>query len=245
LPTRIGVISSVAAAGYADFIKILEQRLGGMTIEVANVQVQGEAAPRQIIAALEYFNQSDRPPEIIAILRGGGSIDDLAAFNDELLVRAIAASRVPIITGIGHEIDQTLADLVADRRAATPTNAAQILVPDRRELARDIDQRLNQIIIQSSQSLGMAEQLVRDQLAGLLKSLEQKWQEENRRFDYLTRMLSQLDPRSILRLGYSIVRDKNGKIISGSVEKNQVLTIENSTHLINVKVLSQKGKGND
>ena len=120
--TKLGVISSTGAAGYADFVKIINARWGGMKVQVAHTQVQGMDAPDQIIKALNYFNEKGEV-QVIAILRGGGSADDLACFNDEKLVRAIAASRIPVITGIGHEVDESLADLAADLKASTPSNA--------------------------------------------------------------------------------------------------------------------------
>ena len=125
---EIGVISSTQAAGYADFCKILNARWGGIKVQVAHTQVQGMDAADQIISALKYFNEKAEV-QVIAIIRGGGSADDLAVFNDEALVREIAGSRIPIITGIGHEIDESLADLAADVVASTPTNAAEILTP--------------------------------------------------------------------------------------------------------------------
>ena len=108
--TKIGVISSTGAAGYADFIKILNARWGGMKVLVAHTQVQGMDAPDQIIRALDYFNERGEV-QAIAILRGGGSADDLSCFNDERLVRAVAASKIPVITGIGPEVDEYLCDL--------------------------------------------------------------------------------------------------------------------------------------
>lgn len=134
LPHHIGVISSVDAAGYKDFIKIVGERMGGLQIDVISTQVQGETAAEQIAAAVRQFNQLPELPEVLCILRGGGSREDLAVFDDEALVRAVAASRIPVMSGVGHEIDVTLIDLVADRRASTPSNAAELLVPDRREL---------------------------------------------------------------------------------------------------------------
>lgn len=129
-PTTIGVISSTQAAGYADFIKIVSKRWRGLKIIVAHTSVQGLSAPEQIIKALNFFNQ-EREVEVIAIIRGGGSADDLSAFNDENLVRAIASSRIPTITGIGHEVDLSLSDLSADSYAPTPSNVAEILTRDR------------------------------------------------------------------------------------------------------------------
>ena len=129
--TRIGVISSRQAAGYADFIKIINARWGGMKVEVAHTQVQGIDAPDQMIRALKYFNERGKA-QVIALIRGGGSADDLSCFNDEKLVREIAASKIPVITGIGHEVDESLADLAADVRASTPSNAAEMLTKDRK-----------------------------------------------------------------------------------------------------------------
>jgi exodeoxyribonuclease VII large subunit len=105
LPQSIAVISSTQAAGYIDFMKILDDRWGGMQVDVAHVQVQGAGAAEQMVRALRYFNERETLPEVIVLVRGGGSADDLSAFNDEPLVRSISASRVPVITGIGHEIE--------------------------------------------------------------------------------------------------------------------------------------------
>lgn len=148
--SRLGVISSTQAAGYADFIKIMNARWGGMKVQVAHTQVQGLDAPDQIIRALKYFNERGEV-QAIAILRGGGSADDLSAFNDEQLVRAIAASKIPVITGIGHEVDESLADLVADVRASTPSNAAEMLTRDKAEVKLRIERGINrsgQVILQ-------------------------------------------------------------------------------------------------
>lgn len=142
--TKLGVISSTGAAGYADFIKIINARWCGMRVSVAHTQVQGLDAPDQIIRALQYFNERSEV-QMIAILRGGGSADDLSCFNDEALVRAIAASKIPIITGIGHEVDESLSDLAADVRASTPSNAAELLTKDRFEVVNKIQRSINRI----------------------------------------------------------------------------------------------------
>ncbi|MDR0980144.1 MAG: exodeoxyribonuclease VII large subunit [Candidatus Nomurabacteria bacterium] len=135
---KIAVISSMDAAGYRDFIKILGERAGGLEIEVANTAVQGINAPEGIIRALQRINECAEA-DIIAIVRGGGSKDDLSAFNDEALARAIRASRIPVLVGVGHEVDESIADLVADVRASTPTHAAQLLTPrDKRQIVQDL-----------------------------------------------------------------------------------------------------------
>ncbi|MCL1877173.1 exodeoxyribonuclease VII large subunit [Candidatus Saccharibacteria bacterium] len=226
LPDRIGVISSTDAAGYADFIKILNERMSGISIEVAHVQVQGDAAPEQIIAALKYFNEQKNPPEVIAILRGGGSRDDLMAFDDERLVREIAASRVPIITGIGHEIDTTLTDLAADVRAATPSNAVQILVPDRREIISTLDFQLSNLINESETRLNEIETRVVDNCSRMPERIDHALSEIEYKLKFLNAALQQLNPRTILRRGYAIVRGQNGKVLR-TAAVGETLIIEN------------------
>jgi len=168
--TRLGVISSTAAAGYADFIKIINARWGGMKVSVAHTQVQGLDAPEQIIRALRYFNER-ADVQVIAILRGGGSADDLACFNDEMLVREIAASRIPVITGIGHEVDESLADLAADVRASTPSNAAEMLTRDRKEELGRLTRTMNRAEQVLLQAVERAKRENREKLVGISRSL--------------------------------------------------------------------------
>ena len=122
-PQRIGLITSADSAGYADFMKTLNSRWGGVTVELVHVQVQGGPAVEQIVAAFGYFNQLASPVDTVALIRGGGSLEDLQAFNTEPVARAVAGSRTPVIVGVGHEVDVSLADFAADVRAITPTNA--------------------------------------------------------------------------------------------------------------------------
>ena len=156
---RIGVISSVQAAGYADFCKILNARWGGLEVQTAHCQVQGLDAPDQMIRALEYFNERG-DVDIIAIMRGGGSADDLAAFNDEELVRRIAASKIPVITGIGHEVDESLADLAADIRASTPSNVAEMLTPDRRAELMKVNTQIRSVRSKIMQEIAAAKEAI-------------------------------------------------------------------------------------
>lgn len=138
-PASIGLVASTGSAAYADFMKILEARWGGLTIEVADVQVQGAPAPAQIMGAIGYFNQLAHPVDVVVLIRGGGSLEDLQAFNTEDVTRAVASSRTPIVVGVGHEVDLTLADFAADVRAATPTDAARLVVPDRFQVGQVLD----------------------------------------------------------------------------------------------------------
>ena len=197
---KIGVISSTGAAGYADFVKILNERWGGVKVLVAHTQVQGFDAPDQIIRALKYFNEKT-DVEVIAIMRGGGSADDLSAFNDEKMVREIAASRIPVITGIGHEVDESLADLAADFRASTPSNVAQILVPDRKADMRRVDDLVGSIRRNIVVKITTMEEVLRQKI----------------------RILEAFDPSKVLKRGYAIL---SGKIDVGSVVKITTLKQE-------------------
>lgn len=132
-PTRIGIVTSPGAAALRDMLRILRQRAPYVRIILAPAAVQGEAAAREIASAIGLLNEWGLVDVIIAG-RGGGSLEDLWAFNEEAVVRAIAGSRIPVVSAVGHEVDMTLADLAADVRAATPTHAAQQVVPSREEV---------------------------------------------------------------------------------------------------------------
>lgn len=138
-PESIGIITSRDAAAYTDVLRILNNRWGGVRIVFGHVAVQGNTAPDLIASMIAEFNQR-HPVDVILLVRGGGSIEDLQAFNTETVVRAIFAAKIPIITGIGHERDVTLADLVADLRASTPSNAAELAVPERTSIALQLHQ---------------------------------------------------------------------------------------------------------
>jgi exodeoxyribonuclease VII large subunit len=223
IPIRIGVISSIQAAGYADFIKILNDRWGGLIVDVAHVQVQGTDAPDQIIRALNYFNGREQLPEVIVIVRGGGSADDLSAFNDERLVRVIAASRVPTLVGIGHEIDKSLADLVADVRAATPSNAAQILVPDKSEIIRVARHQVRSLLPRIETVIDQQMSQLQTSLADTLIRSETHLENYLEKLYNIRGVLTQLNPQTILSRGYALIRgvQKVGQIIE--VETNKVI----------------------
>ncbi len=227
-PQRIGVISSTAAAGYADFIKILNQRWGGVDVIVAHTVVQGAQAPVQIERALRHLNGLAEVPDVIVIIRGGGSLDDLSAFNDEPLARAIAASRVPVVTGIGHETDTSIADMVADVRAATPTNAAMLVVPDRQDILRRITvsmRHMGQRVVEQTRARRVAsEALVHRMLTEMIDHFEQV----RRHIEYRRAVLVQLDPKAALRRGYSVLYNKDGEVIA-TAKVGDTVTIETHT----------------
>jgi exodeoxyribonuclease VII large subunit len=230
LPTHIGVISSTQAAGYTDFIKILNGRWGGMRVETAHTLVQGINAPGQIVRAIDYFNASGEPPEVIVIVRGGGDADDLAAFNDEGLVRAIAGSRIPTLVGVGHEIDVTLADMVADLRAATPTNAAQLLVPDRRELIERSRGLVRSIVPSISASLNEHKRDASDMLDGAERMIAERLRAFRDETASTLKLLKQYDPQVVLERGYALVR--------GQATVGNVIEIERKQDIIQAEVRS-------
>lgn len=234
IPRHVAVISSTQAAGYADFIKIVEDRWGGLKIDVAHVQVQGADAPDQIIRALRYFNSREIVPEVMVIIRGGGSADDLSAFNDELLVREIAASRIPTLVGVGHEVDVSLADMVADVRAATPSNAAQLLVPDRGEIIRAVQSRVKSLVPLMERTVETERRQVSDTLEQLLQHIEQKIASQQDALQSTRRLLTEFDPNKVLARGYAIVRGK--KSVGGTVE------IETGEAIMKAKVVEYDKK---
>jgi exodeoxyribonuclease VII large subunit len=138
IPTRIGVITSPTGAAVRDIINVVTRRFKYAKIVLYPSLVQGESAPAQLISGVKYFNEN-KAADVIILGRGGGSIEDLWAFNDEGLARTVAASTIPIISAVGHETDFTICDFVADRRAPTPSAAAEIAVPDTVELMRKIN----------------------------------------------------------------------------------------------------------
>lgn len=138
LPRRIGLVTSPTGAALQDLLSVLERRFPGLHIRIYPTLVQGEAAPAQIAEGLRFF--SDNPwADVVIIARGGGSLEDLWAFNTEAVARAIASSSVPVISAVGHETDFTIADFVADLRAPTPSAAAELVVPRREDLSQNVE----------------------------------------------------------------------------------------------------------
>ena len=240
LPQHIGVISSVDAAGYKDFIKIISARMGGLVIDVISTQVQGNGAADQIIAAIRQFNEMSNPPEVIAILRGGGSRDDLAVFDDEKLVRVTAASRIPIITGIGHEIDTTLIDLVADVRASTPSNAAELLVPDRRELIAEARGRLTRMIDALDRQLLSQQHQLEDLASRMVLLVDKRLADCRQQVLATEQTLRAYDPRAVLKRGYAILW--RGRQLAREVKVGDKLTAETEDKLIDMEVKNVRSK---
>lgn len=225
---NIAVISSTEAAGYADFIKIINERWGGIKIRVAHTQVQGESASKQIINAVNYFNQVQDLPDLIVIIRGGGSANDLMAFNDELLARTIAGSRVPVITGIGHEIDCTLSDLAADFAGSTPSNVAQIITRDRQDEIIYLNNYINNFSKKIVHILDEKKNEINITINNVHSYIMHNIDNELHNLNSKIRLLDNLNPQKVLSQGYALVR--------GRVEINSIIDIETNSNIIKAEV---------
>ncbi len=138
-PENIGLITAPSSRAFNDFVKVLRERIGGIKIYFYPVLVQGRDSVDSIVSAFNYFNQKMPDLDALVLVRGGGSLEDLQSFNDERLARAIFSSKIPVVCGVGHEDDLTIADLVSDLRASTPSNAAELLVKTRNEILSDVN----------------------------------------------------------------------------------------------------------
>ncbi len=212
-PKRIGVITSVGSAAEADFRKILAERWGGVDVQIANVLVQGESAPSQIIQAINWFNSESPLVDVLVIIRGGGSIDDLAAFSTESVTRAVATSRIPTLVAIGHEIDLSLAELAADVRASTPSNAAQLLVPDRRHVLSTLDQTRAMLAEKLGRPVRERRESLRSQTEHMYQVIERTLGDRKRSLEHYHEMLKVLNPSAVLKRGYALVRS-GGKYVT-------------------------------
>ena len=161
LPRCIGVISSPSGAAIRDILRVLQRRFANVHVQLYPVRVQGEGAALDIAAALRHFNRV-KFADVLILARGGGSLEDLWAFNEELVARAIADSLIPVITGVGHETDFTIADFVADLRAATPSAAAEIVLGSRQEFERHISEYRRQLVHYARYLLSQRRHRVRD-----------------------------------------------------------------------------------
>jgi len=211
-PQRITLLTAGSSAAYADFIKIANARWGGVQIEHYDVLVQGEQAPTHIIEALKNANEAATAPDVIVVIRGGGSASDLAAFNDERVVRAVASSRAPVLAAIGHENDVCLTELAADVRASTPSNAAELLLPDKKLELRHItslQQQLNQNLVDSIRLKTVIAEALSEELRGGLGMVFAATKE---RVAQSEQLLVAYDPLRPLQHGYSIVQ-KHGRTV--------------------------------
>lgn len=213
-PAEIALITSIESAAFADFTKILQARWPFVKINIYDVLVQGENAPAQLSAAILQANSDGSNSEAIIITRGGGSADDLAAFNDERVVRAIAGSRLPCLVAIGHEIDESLAELAADMRASTPSNAAELLVPDRASEQSAINNLRNLLAERAGGLFGLEKANLKQQRQLLSSEIIQIVESNKLELNSYTALINAYNPNNVLSRGYAILRKfNNGKLV--------------------------------
>ena len=247
-PLHLGVVTSTSGAVMYDIINVATRRFEGVRITIYPVQVQGAAAARQVCEGIKYFN-SQRAVDVIIVARGGGSFEDLFAFNEEIVARSVYDSEIPIISAVGHETDYTLCDMAADLRAPTPSAAAELAVPEK--------QAIREYIVKSREDMRLS---LRARLQGCERDLEA--QQRSLRAAPLSRRLEQLhlqisaecammgsamharlerctlnvekyagaleslNPRGVLQRGYAIVHDAKGGVITSSKMTARDMEIE-------------------
>lgn len=237
MPQTIGIVTSSKGAALRDIVSVVQRRFPPARLVLHPVPVQGMEAPQAIADAITTFNETEggQRPEVLIVGRGGGSVDDLWAFNEEVVARAIARSSLPVVSAVGHETDVSIADLVADERAATPSMAGEIVVPDRQELEsaiRTLVDRMQQTVARRvSEARRHVEHLTRsrafhrpahrldqyrqtiDTLVGRLQHASERLLDRKRsRLEQLRTQLRAADPEAPLRRGYALV-ERDGEAI--------------------------------
>ena len=236
-PQRIAVVTSPTGAAVRDILSVLKRRSPHLEVLIAPVLVQGDGAAPQIAQAIADLNRFKPAPDVILVGRGGGSIEDLWAFNEEIVARAIFKSKIPVISCVGHEVDFTIADFVADLRAPTPSAAAELVVQNSQNTQEHITQlqkRLLQAVslfyerakrrfdlavhsrvFKNPETLTLAKE---QELDDLTLRLETAWKERlaafEHRFELAQNQLQALGPQAVLKRGYSISRRADGSVIS-------------------------------
>ncbi len=260
LPQRIGIVTSPTGAALQDMLNVLRRRYPLAEVVISPAAVQGDEAPPALAKAIQRLN-AIKKVDVILLARGGGSLEDLWAFNDERVVRAVSESATPVVTGIGHETDFTLCDFAADLRAPTPTAAAELVTPDRAELREGVigytarlayslqaavsdatmdlmecKHRLNEL---SPLWLIRSDRQRLDEIAQRMEAgLTSKMGIRRREVSGLHGRLNSLNPFAVLSRGYAIVSDIDGRVVShvGQVQKDQEVKIKISDGTIQSKV---------
>jgi len=211
-PRRIVIVASPTGAAVRDIFQVTSRRWRCAQVLIAPTRVQGVGADREVVAALELANQVAQA-DVIIVARGGGTLEDLWTFNEESVVRAIAASRSPVVSAVGHEIDVTLADLVADKRALTPTEAGEFCVPDSREVALHLDRLADRLRLAGLGQLRDAHVRL-DQLSQRARqAIEQALLGRRHQMARLAASLEALSPLAVLARGYSLTFLADGKTL--------------------------------
>ena len=250
-PYKVAVVTSPTGAAVRDILKIIKQKNDVVDRMVYPVLVQGPAAPEEIAHAITDINENHTDVDVIITGRGGGSAEELWAFNDENVARSIYASKIPVISAVGHETDFTIADFVADLRAETPTAAAERAVPDTRELREYIDSiysenrrnlkmlledRKKHLQLLDPKAFGrdlqsrvaMDHMRIENIMDDMTDNIRSMIRDKKYRLMLLKETLDGADPKSILKKGYSVITDENGVIVRDAsvLEEDQLINIE-------------------
>ena len=216
-PHKIGILTSPTGAAVQDIVKIIRSKNELVDILVFPVQVQGEGAAQNIADTLKFVNDSYKDIDTLIVGRGGGSQEDLWAFNEEVLARAIYDSRIPVISAVGHEIDFSISDFVADMRAETPTAAADLAVPDIRELCDRLDKFSDEMLIHLKGKLSLGELKADRALRQLKSDLELLLLNRTNEIERYKLILEQNAPHRIMERGYAVI-ESEGRIIRSPEE---------------------------
>jgi len=260
-PQTVAVVTSLQAAAWGDIQRTLRRRYPGLRVLLSPALVQGDQAPMSIVQAIQRVERDGRA-DVMIVSRGGGAVEDMACFNDERVVRAIATCTIPVVAGIGHQRDESLADLAADVCAHTPTAAAEQAVPQLADLYLEHQERMAALNRAVRGCVGMATaqtDRLRDRLQRLhldqrlrqkaqaltwtrqrlIRSVQQRLQHDRQHCDLLQQKLQTLDPQAVLQRGYAVVRQEDGAIVRAiaHITPTQTLTLQLAHGQVRVQVV--------
>ncbi|MBR2425503.1 MAG: exodeoxyribonuclease VII large subunit [Lentisphaeria bacterium] len=265
LPQRIGVISSPSGAALKDFIRIANSRFSRLHIQVYPAPVQGAGAERILADGIRFFNRVSNPVDVIVLTRGGGSLEDLWPFNEEELARAIGASQIPVISAVGHEIDFTIADFVADLRAPTPSGAAEMLIPEedgiQQHLTSSVSRMQNSVLYQLERAQNRLDTVSRSKaftdlnyqldermqridmvMDDALTFMNQTLERAQYRLSRSESVMNAFNPYGVLKRGYAILTKQDGSVVreAEKTAPGDILHARVADGSFDVSVLSQK-----
>jgi exodeoxyribonuclease VII large subunit len=236
-PRRIVIVTSPSGAAVRDFLQVVSRRWRGADLLIAPTRVQGDGAAGEVALAIALANQV-AGADLLILARGGGSLEDLWAFNEEVVVRAIVGSRLPVITAIGHEVDVTIADLAADRRALTPSEAGELCVPDAEEIRRILERLADRLArsgrLQIEQATARIEALAEQADRAIHRAVDDR----RNRLARLAAATEALSPLGVLARGYSVTLKEDGATVVRS-SKEVALGSLIQTRLASGRILSR------